>query len=248
MPFLKNPRFVGRKTELDKLERKLLVEKDCQDVAVVGLGGIGKTQVVLSFAHSIVEKHREFLVFWIPAVSAETVERALEEIAVSLGLLSDSENQKDAKKLLRRHLSAPAAGKWLMIVDNIDEMKILHGDGQTEGLRDQLPHSDLGLTLFTTRNYEIAQSLAGRDVVELDRMLPEEAMTMLEQAVARKGSLDEEITRFELLVELDNLPLAITQAAAYININQISIAEYLGLIKSTERNVIEVMSTEILGS
>jgi len=38
---------VGRTTELEALERKLFVDRGCSKVAVFGLGGIGKTPVVL---------------------------------------------------------------------------------------------------------------------------------------------------------------------------------------------------------
>jgi len=43
LPFLRNRQFVGRSVELDTLKQKLLINKDCQKVAINGLGGIGKT-------------------------------------------------------------------------------------------------------------------------------------------------------------------------------------------------------------
>ena len=212
----------------------------------MGLGGIGKTQIALSFAHSVKEKHPEYSVFWVPALSVESFEQAYREIAKVVGLRLVPNEEEDVKEAVWRHLSATSAGKWLMIVDNADDMDMLEGSKMAAGLLEYLPESDLGLTIFTTRSYEVAQSLVGSDVVEVERMLPEEAVTMLEQAVARKESLDDETTRSDLLVELDNLPLAITQAVAYINVNRISISDYLDLVKSTEQNVVEVMSTEIL--
>lgn len=47
-----------------------------------------------------------------------------------------------------------------------------------------------------------------------------------------------------LLTELEYLPLAITQAAAYINVNKSSISEYLRLLKNTENDAIAIMSTD----
>ncbi len=44
---------------------------------------------------------------------------------------------------------------------------------------------------------------------------------------------DDEIV-MNLLTELDYLPLAITQAAAYINMNKSSISEYLRLLKGVD--------------
>ncbi len=44
--------------------------------------------------------------------------------------------------------------------------------------------------------------------------------------------------RLELLRGLTYLPLAITQAAAYLNRNQVSIADYLGLLEGTEQDMV----------
>lgn len=55
-------------------------------------------------------------------------------------------------------------------------MSLIYGDGQAKGISDFLPESDNGLTLFTTRHYEVAQSLVGSDVVEIAKMEGEEAI------------------------------------------------------------------------
>ena len=245
LPFTRNRRFVGRTAELEALERKLLVEADCQKAAIVGLGGIGKTQVALSFAYFVLDKYPDLSVFWVPALSAETFERAFEEIARMLGIDPVSNSKEDVKRLVQRQLGATTAGRWLLIVDNADDMDILEGTGATEGLLDYLPESSLGLTLFTTRNDEIAQSLVGSDVIEIETMERQEAMGLLEQSLVRKEPLGETSTAAELLDELDNLPLAITQAAAYMNIKEVSTFEYLELLRSTEENMVHIMSTEI---
>jgi hypothetical protein len=47
-----------------------------------------------------------------------------------------------------------------------------------------------------------------------------------------------------LLALLTHLPLAITQAMAYLNENQISLTEYLQLFENTDHDKIELLSTE----
>ena len=76
LPFSKNKNFIGRTEEIDELERKLFVKQECQKIAVVGLGGVGKTQVALQFAYSVLDKHPDVSVFWIHALSLETFEQA----------------------------------------------------------------------------------------------------------------------------------------------------------------------------
>ena len=141
------------------------MNKDCQKVAVSGLGGIGKTQVSLQFAYSVKEDGPEFSVFWVQALSMETFEQGCMEIARALGIHQGQESKEDVKTLVRQRLCAKTAGKWLLIVKNADDLDSLRGPEQTEGLLAFLPESDDGLTTFTTRHGVVAQYLAGSGVV-----------------------------------------------------------------------------------
>lgn len=42
-----------------------------------------------------------------------------------------------------------------------------------------LQPSEQGLTLFTTRRHKVAQSVAGKDVVEMQRLSDEDTISML---------------------------------------------------------------------
>lgn len=127
IPFLKNHQFVGRCAELEVIERRIMTAQDCQTIAVVGLGGMGKTQLVLSFAYLVAEQHPEMSVFWIPALSVEAFERATEIIARQLGIRSATNQTEDVKELVKRYLSAPQ--RWAQYIEycnNIDIDNILY--------------------------------------------------------------------------------------------------------------------------
>ena len=251
IPFLRNRRFVGRGAELEALTQKLLLTKECQRLALVGLGGVGKSQVALEFAYTVRETRPEFSIFWVAALSAESFEQACTDIARKLHITQAAGDQEDVKELVKQSLSAETAGRWLLIVDNADDMDILYGSGPGEsvGIADYLPESDDGLIVFTTRYQEAAVALAGGDVIELEEISRGEAVSFLEKSLIRKDVLDNEAITIELLDELTYLPLAIAQAAAYLNTNKmISIAEYLGLLRNTEQDVISLMSREFRDS
>ncbi|KAK6428170.1 hypothetical protein LTR95_015688, partial [Oleoguttula sp. CCFEE 5521] len=248
LPFQRNRQFVGRSAELEALEKKLFVEQDCQKAAVVGLGGIGKTQVVLHFAYSVLDRHADVSVFWVPALSVEAFEQAYREIAVVLGIEVAADGKEDVKELVRRRLSTEAAGKWMLVIDNADDMGILDGSDGRDGLLEHIPESESGLKVFTTRNSEIAQSIVGSDVVVLDKMTEAEARDVMRRTLVREEVLRDAASTTELLAELDCLPLAITQAMAYINRNRVSLAGYLDLLKGTEQDMVHLMSTEIRDS
>ena len=251
IPFLRNRRFVGRDTPLQALTQKLLVTRDCQKVALVGLGGVGKSQVALEFAYTVKATRSYLSIFWVSALSAESFEQACIEIARNLRISQAIGDREDVKELVRRHLSTDRAGQWLMIVDNADDMDVMYGSDREEsvGVADYLPESEDGLIVFTTRSQEAAVALASGDVIELVEMSREEAVTFLEKSLIRKDLLYNEAIATELLKELTYLPLAIAQAAAYLNTNKIiSVAEYLGLLRNTEQDMISIMSHEFRDS
>lgn len=244
LPFERNHKFIGRNAELDTLKQKLLVNKDCQKVALSGLGGIGKTQVALQFAYSVKEDCPEYSIFWVQALSMETFELSCREIARVLGIRQEQEGGEDLKILVRQRLSAKTAGKWLLVIDNADDLDLLRGTYQAEGLLAFLPESDGGLTIFTTRHGAVAQYLTGSDVVEIEKMTRQETTDLLQKSLVRKNPSDNFETVVNLLAELEYLPLAITQAAAYINTNKSSISEYLRLLKKTEQDAVALISTD----
>ncbi|KAF1823917.1 TPR repeat protein [Dissoconium aciculare CBS 342.82] len=241
VPFPKNYDFVGRHIELATLERRLFVDRDCQTMAVFGLGGMGKTQIVLRLAYDVAAQRPDTSIFWIPALSTETFSRAMKEMADLLGIRAAPDGNPDSLLMLvKQRLSSSYAGKWLLIVDNADDMKIV------DGLREYLPISDTGMTVFTTRTADVAQRVARSDVLKIGKPDEDEAGQLLRKALANPEGLENDATSTsELLVELDYLPLAITQAAAYLNINDIAISEYVRLLRSTADDVIYLMSAEI---
>ncbi|KAK4119383.1 purine and uridine phosphorylase [Parathielavia appendiculata] len=244
IPLPENRRFVGRKETLDTLKEMLFVRKECRKAAIVGLGGVGKTQVALQLAYWT-KKHRpEFSIFWVPALSKATLEQAFTAMARNLPIQSGGDDD-DLKVSVRRYLSSEAAGPWLLVVDNADDRDILFGSADMPGgISDYLPESDNGLTLFTTRSREVAVSVTGSDVIELNAMDQPEAAVFLEKSLIQKDMLRDEGATAELLKELTYLPLAISQAAAYINIKQVSLAEYVKLLHGTQQDIVSLMSKE----
>ncbi|PVH93672.1 TPR-like protein [Periconia macrospinosa] len=243
IPFTKNRYFVGRKAELDALKQKLMVSHECQKMTVVGLGGTGKTQVALQFAYIVKETWPECSILWVPALSFESFEQACVDIARELHIPQEAGGEEDVKELVRQHLSSARAGRWLLVLDNADDSDILFGTAGSGGIVDYLPESEEGVTVYTTRILDVAVSLTRSDVLELGAMNPQDAAHFLEKSLVSKDLRDEAATK-ELLDELTCLPLAIAQAAAYLNRNRMSIAKYLHLLRNTEQDVVGLMSRE----
>ncbi|RYP52366.1 hypothetical protein DL768_002477 [Monosporascus sp. mg162] len=233
----------------DKIDReireRLFGYESCQKLAVVGLGGMGKTQVALQLAYWVKEHQPDYSVLWLPAISLESFEQTVTEVARRIGIKKKTDDE-DIKTLFSRHLERDSDRKWFLLVDNADDMDVLYGsaDSTLEGIYQYVPMSENCVVLFTTRSRDVALSVAETDVIELEELNLEEATTLLTKSVIRKQLLqDEEMTR-ELLKELTHLPLAIAQAAAYLNRNQVSLKRYLELLRSTEKETVSLMSIE----
>ncbi|KDN65752.1 hypothetical protein CSUB01_07533 [Colletotrichum sublineola] len=202
--------------------------------------GVGKTQVALKLAYWIKEK-REYSVLWVPASSKESFNEAYLAIARDLGIhVTDN---KDPRIALKQHLSSSECGKWLLIIDNADDEDILYvSQDNFNGVHDYLPQSDDGVILFTTRYSRVATSVAGGNVVDLEEMSYNEASSFMRQSLV-KGLYDDGAVLKKLLEDLTHLPLAIAQAAAYMNENRTSMEAYLGLLRNTKQDMIELLSS-----
>jgi tetratricopeptide (TPR) repeat protein len=212
----------------------LLFIQGSQKVAIVGLGGMGKTQVALELAHWTKHNKPDHSVFWVPVLSAATFGEAYVEIARVLQIQRRDKGE-DLKELVRLHLSSDAAGPWLLILDNVDDMEMVRN------LSQYLPEGDGGLILVTTRSRDVALSAADGVIVDLHEMSLQEAKSVLQN---RLKDLGDNAAAEELLSELNYLPLAIAQAAAYLKRNQISIAKYLELLRGTEKDMVRLLSRE----
>jgi tetratricopeptide (TPR) repeat protein len=239
VPFTQNERFVGRQTQLDQLEHALFTKHQPSKVALTGLGGIGKTQIALALAYQTRENHPQCSVFWIPATNAESLQQAFEVIGQQLGVPGIEEEQADAKRLVQNYLSRDSAGQWLLIVDNVDDLKIWNSE-----LKDSLPKAQQGRVLCTTRSRKVAVKIAGATVIEVPGMDKEVAMQLLSKSLINQDLLCHHQDVLELLEQLTFLPLAIAQAAAYINENGLRLLDYLLLLKEQEQDVIDLLSED----
>lgn len=244
LPFPKNRYFVGRTEELEFLSQTLLEGTDCQKMSIVGLGGTGKTQLALRFAYKVKETMLAVSVFWMPALSWASFEQACAAVVAALRINRVDSGHDDPKELVKEYLSADRVGPWLLVLDNADDHDIVFGKDRAKGIIDYLPESENGTILFTTRVQELAVSLTRGDVLELGSMSRSDASSFLEKSLIKKILPDDRKSVDELLEELIYLPLAIAQAAAYLNMNKTTIAKYLQLLRHTEQDTISLMSKE----
>ena len=248
VPFERNYRFTGRQFQLVQLEEKLFVEDRTAKIAITGLGGVGKTQLVLELVYRTRAKYENCSVIWIPAINMESLQQAYLVVAQKLKIPGLEKDKADIKRLVQEWLSKESVGQWLLVFDNADDISMWIDKPRSERdsscLIEYLPRSKQGCIVFTTRDRKAAVKLAHQNIVDVPEMDEEVAIQLLQNYLVNQDFVNNEQDTKALLTQLTYLPLAIVQAAAYINENGIALSDYLLLLEDQEEEVIDLLSEE----
>ncbi|KAL4772555.1 hypothetical protein BDW60DRAFT_207169 [Aspergillus nidulans var. acristatus] len=241
IPFGRNSRFVGRQDEIRKLEDLIFMPDGPRKLAIAGLGGVGKTQVALELAYRMRDRKADCSIFWVPCTSYEVAEQAFLSIAQRVEI-QDTQPAK-LKERLKAYFGQEDK-KWLLIFDNADDMDMwTKGSNDTPPLKDFLPLNNQGHIIFTTRNRELAVDLASSYVIQVRELDRKTGMEFLEKSLC-KDLLHDSHAMIRLLEQLTFLPLAISQATAYINKKGLTVSDYLTLLEEQETDVVELLSKD----
>jgi hypothetical protein len=205
VPHRRNPHFTGRGDVLQSLHTQLHAEgRTVVTQAISGLGGIGKTQVALEYAYRNALAY--VLVWWVRAETEESRRADFRELAAALQVPIEP-----ADGLTRRVVAAlEQRSNWLIIFDNVE---------QPDDLRDCVPQNGQGHVLITSR-FRFWPGVSAS--MPLDVWGVDEAADYL---LARTRQSDREAAK-SLSEKLGHLPLALEQAAAYIDESSVTIVKF----------------------
>jgi tetratricopeptide (TPR) repeat protein len=248
VPFDRNDRFTGRESQLIVLDEILFANG--HNAVITGMGGIGKTQLALDLAYRTREKYKSCAVLWIPATNMESLHQGYVHIAQRLSIPGWNDEKADVKRLVQLHLSQESAGQWLLIFDSADDVSMWTAEsGSRTGVVDWMqyfPSSNQGRIVFTTRVTAIADKLGAQNIVEVPKMDQNIAQTLLQKCLTNRTLEEEQQEARQLLEELNYLPLAITLAGAYMNLNEkTTLREYLWLLATHTNKSIGLISKEV---
>ncbi|KAF2438445.1 TPR-like protein [Karstenula rhodostoma CBS 690.94] len=224
VPFRRDEDFVPR-DRLDDIRRTCARPAGC--AALVGLGGVGKSQIAIEYAYQVRDESPSTWVFWVHAGTRARFEEGYRRIAEATKMDGWEDPKADVLRLVRRWLCDESNGRWLIVVDNADDASIffqdLPQDRTTDGpdntpaepLFDFLPQSSNGSILVTSRSWDAAYRLTGNhdNIFEVQPMNKDDAVALLRRKL---GSIVSENEAVQLIDALDSMPLALTQAAAFI--------------------------------
>ena len=220
-------------------------------MAFPGTDNLRKTQVALEYAYRRADKEPACSVFWVHADDETTFVSGYKTIAKSLKIPTDL----DGDELLTAVRDAiEALGPYVLVLDNADNLTVFgigrdHAAGgenmagkMARNLFGFVPRHS-GTVLWTSRDKRIGGSLVGaKRAINVARMTDTEAMALLEMIGNRNISEGELDDAAQLLAELDWLPLAVSQAAAYMRRTATPIGGYLPSLRRRMKRW-EVLST-----
>jgi tetratricopeptide (TPR) repeat protein len=208
VPYRRNVSFTGREGLLEELHQALTRGAA---VALTGLGGIGKTQLALEYAYRHRDEYR--VVWWVRAEDGATLAADYAGLAAALGL-AEREAREQAVVVAAVRLWLEQNTGWLLVFDNA---------GSRAAVRDYVPQGQ-GAVIITSRE-PVWSGVA--TPLGLAVLAPEEAVAFL---CKRTGDTDAAAAA-SLAEVLGRLPLALEQAAAYIEDTGGSLQHYRELFE-----------------
>ncbi len=225
------PYFTGRDELIEQIFQEFASRRDVAQIpdpqAIVGLGGLGKTQTAAEYAYRYRNKYQAVL--W---ARADCKENLIADYHALIGLLG-LPKQDDPIKALQPWFTTQS--NWLLILDNADDLAVIDPF---------LPRSQPGHVLITTR-VRAARNIAAP--LLLESLRPEDgALCILRRAGSIKGTeqlhdappvkVDAARRISELMA---GLPLALEQAGAYIEDTGGSESRYLAIYERHRAEVLQ---------
>ncbi len=161
----RNPRFTGRAGALDQLHHRM--QSAGQEALVVqalyGLGGVGKTQLAIEYAHRHAGDYN--ILWWVDAEQPVLIPNQLAELAGRLGLPAQGSAPHTAHRVLTE---LGRRADWLLIFDNA---------GHPESITGYLPVGKRAGRALVTSRFPAWGALGGR--LEVDVLERKETVALL---------------------------------------------------------------------
>jgi tetratricopeptide (TPR) repeat protein len=196
-------------------------------------------------------------------VHADTLanfERDYKDLAEKVGIIGWDDKNANIAKIVHTWLSNEANGNWVMVIDNADDLDVftaapsnsvaksaeMNVTAAAPQLLDFIPSSRNGRVLITSRSRDVAFHLTCSypHILDVEPMSEAEATTLLANKLGGTYSPDDLV---ELVAALDYMPLAISQAAAYISKRtpRDTVKSYLERLKKGDEEAEKLLGTDM---
>lgn len=202
--------------------------------SIVGMPGLGKTQLALKYASQIFDPLTGPMILWTSAASTEKLTVGYSEVLNLVDHVDrDHTDQGLRLRTARRWLESARQGPWLLVFDNVNEDTVPF-------LREYLPQTNENLAmLFTMRSNDVAKTLLNptssaeaHAILHVGVPNPDDARDLLLAVLEAPNEVDtaSQMAIAETLVKsVGYLPLAINQIASFARQHSKNVDYILGL-------------------
>lgn len=217
----RNRSFVGREDVITQVGSVL--DDDARRpraVALVGLPGVGKTELALELAHR--RRRTGRVAWWIAAEDPAGTATGLADLAAALGIVVfERSAMEDGATHAALWAELDRAPGWVLVFDNADDPALLEPF---------LPAARHGDVVITSRNP--AWRRLGRPVTVAPLRRAESVRYVLDRTGDPTAEAD------TLAEQLGDLPLALEQACAYIEQTGMSVPDYVELFRERRESLL----------
>jgi hypothetical protein len=217
----RNPGFTGRDQLLAAVRDRL-----AGDTAVVqalqGMGGVGKTQLAIEYAHRFAAGYD--VAWWVDAEQGGLIGDQFAALGAALGCVQPGAGSGEVRAAVLADLHQ--RGRWLLVFDNAEGPAAITA---------WLPGGG-GHVLITSRQRTWAEIA---EPVEVDVLARAESAALLQRRVPGISPADAD----RLAAQLGDLPLAVAQAAGFIAETGTSAGRYLDLLATQAGQLLDQAAT-----
>lgn len=211
----RNPNFIGRNDELGQIRTGFAGGHVVAVQALRGMGGIGKTHTAIEYAHRNTNDYD--LIWWIEAGQPALIIEQFAALGTAMGVPAARDPASTVRAVCAQLRQRQ---RWLLVFDNAERV---------EDIRPFLPGGN-GHVLITTRRGRFRAIGAVLDLDVFDRV---DAVRLLCRRTPRLSQNQ----AYTLAEELGDLPLALEQAAAYLDQTGLAVEEYLQLLQERAQDM-----------